>query len=549
MSVRAIGVLLCALEALSCTRYGKLPNLLQSFAVQLSKTDPAQPTGTADKPMAFVSGAECADSSTCENGETCEGGRCSRCWTLDVEARGRDGEPFDFSGMVHVAASPGFVSDNTARTSVQAGVAKSSRACINRTTGKTNIWVEDDGYLPRPVTKPYGECNDGLDNDGNGRIDLADPGCLDVLDDLEAGVTAATGISQTLYFDTPTVRQVQRAESIARSPMVSQQVLINHGGLLVTNVTSNGFYLTDMSDATDPKHSDFPFASLFVFTFSAPEDVKLGYLVCWVSGGVQDHVGMTQLTFPTYITHNPVSKFAPRADCDRDLTAYLGLTVEPAGAGTDVTPRLVAEDRADKTAYTANVYQNSKLLESFESGLIKVTDLEVSTRFISCDRNQNGSIEKGDEDECRNACRLDNLCTDLDGFFEYRQWSAFAQKKKKMGLSVSQATGFVPLSIEYLGQNDRNGLCDVRKTALGFLEYTCAPRTVASATGSLRHIYLCGNGNEATCDLQLWILDPRFDTDLVLPQDLDQDKDGLTPAAGDCNDNNPAIQKCDGATK
>jgi glutamine amidotransferase-like uncharacterized protein len=51
------------------------------------------------------------------------------------------------------------------------------------------IWTGVDWILKEPISQPPGvepkQCDDGLDNDGDGLVDLADPGCVDVNDDDE----------------------------------------------------------------------------------------------------------------------------------------------------------------------------------------------------------------------------------------------------------------------------------------------------------------------------------------------------------------------------
>ena len=54
-------------------------------------------------------------------------------------------------------------------------------------------------------------------------------------------------------------------------------------------------------------------------------------------------------------------------------------------------------------------------------------------------------------------------------------------------------------------------------TDKGFVEYLCEPATLDHLTGSLRHSYLCGDySTEDQCDLQFWVIDPRFDDDVEI---------------------------------
>jgi hypothetical protein len=42
--------------------------------------------------------------------------------------------------------------------------------------------LDGDGAMAQPMDPFDGPCNDGIDNDGDGAIDMADPGCTDPLD-------------------------------------------------------------------------------------------------------------------------------------------------------------------------------------------------------------------------------------------------------------------------------------------------------------------------------------------------------------------------------
>ena len=658
------------LLAVGCTEQFALKNDLQSFVVTFTTTDPAQKLGSPAAPLGFISGQSCA-ATACENGETCVDGRCSRCFTIDARSLGKDGEAFPYSGMLHVDVTPGFVSPSTEYFEMKDGASKNIQVCLNRTSGATNIWVEHDGVVPKASGVQYGQCNDGADNDNNGLIDLADPGCKGVGDDLEGAVTLSTGLSPTMRFDTPRIRQLQRTELIRTSPMVDEEVLVDQGANVVTGVVGAGFYATDFgaSPGDGP-----PFNSIFVFTFSAPKGIKLGDVVCSFAGGVQEHVGHSQVIFPSYETlyekklnpdlsrnrKHPVEAFE---DCGRTLDAIRKLfkdlnqplldlqpelealekdlkaqvaaetdpdtkkTLETALAqateqiqltkrlrekSTPVRQRmdklladaaeynkgvapallhsafnLVRANASDAAAFQADmadllvkteeimadhntwpqgilnriglrrdvtddlkvetgafaiIGENSELLEGYESDLTTIRNIQVPTRLIACDRDKNGIIEDGDENTCRNDCQIDELCTDLEGFFEHRQWSGMVDGRKVMGVSVALAARFTPLKIDFLGEEDQQTLCQKTETPLGFLEYTCPPRKLESVTGSVRHVYLCNRSTGSnSCGLQFWILDPRFDGDVVLPAGLDQDGDGFTPEKGDCNDNNPAV--------
>ncbi len=500
-----------ALAAAGCTARGGIDVGLQSFKVTFTAEATPQPTGSADTPLPFISGTGCQEASDCQAAETCRDFRCSRCYRIDVRAADTEAESFSFSGTLHVDVTPGFVTPSTRYFQMTDGKADGVEVCINRTTGPTHIWVEEDGVDPKPDDVKYGQCNDGLDNDKNGKIDLADPGCLGIFDNREAPASLASGATDTMHFDNPTVRQIQLTDKVQTSPMRGQPVRVDTGQLVVTNVIDTGFYITDMGF----KENDRPYNSIFLFTFSAPIGVQINDLVCWFSGTVDEHAGQTQLTFPSYYTHPQSDPEFDLDECQRDISFFLPdkFPRAPAGGGIDLTDLL----KEEKDSFDSGpISDNSELLEAFESNLVKVRNIAVPTRLISCDRDKNGSIEPGDEQNCRFDCGNDNGCTDLESFFEYRQWLGRVDGKKQMGVSVALAADFTPLDIEFLGQEDQLGLCTREITPLGFLQYSCPPRTVSAVTGSLRHVYLCGSDGGNDCGLQFWVLDPRFNEDVII---------------------------------
>jgi hypothetical protein len=474
-----------------CTDILRSQVKLQAFAVSLTDEASPQETGTPESPLPFVSGSACATTAVCPPGEECRDGRCSRCYRLDVRAMDTKAEPIGFSSLLHVAVTPGFVSGSTEYFDMTDGAAEGVEVCVNRASGATHLWIEHDGMVPRPDDVNYGQCNDGLDNDDNGLIDLADPGCLGVQDNLEARSTGVSGVSEQLFFSNPRIHEVQQTTLVRTSPLRGLQVRVEEGEMIVTNVVANGFYATDMARLSAGE----PYSSIFIFTFSVPEGVILNDRLLYFSGAVEEHVGQTQVVFPSFAVER------------QDVWP-----VEPAAGGKDLTEELLEErDNFD----SGPVGTNSQMLEGYEGALVKLRNIKVPTRLISCDRNNKGSIDDGDEFLCRNQCNDDLECTDLESFFEFGQWLGPVDGRKRMGFSVQLAAEFTPLDIEFLGQEDKRGECTKEVTPLGFLQYRCPARTVSSITGSLRHVYLCGSTGSNTCGLQFWILDPRFDEDVV----------------------------------
>ncbi|MDP6946002.1 MAG: hypothetical protein QF464_17775, partial [Myxococcota bacterium] len=223
-------------------------------------------------------------------------------------------------------------------------------------------------------------------------------------------------------------------------------------------------------------------------------------------------VGHTQVVFPTF------EVYWPGNEACEDFPGLDPEAVVP--EPWDVTEQLLIEDRTDG-AYMGNVYANSLLLEAHESNLVTFRDVSISTRFIACDRNGDGLIDGNDERDCRDGCTQDDggvICTDLEGYFQYAQYAGYVgTEKKKIYGSIALAASYKPLDIEFIGGPDLAGRCTVDVTDDGFVEYLCPPQSLTHLTGSLRHIYLCGTySTEDRCDLQFWVIDPRFDDDVVV---------------------------------
>jgi hypothetical protein len=505
---RVWGLVALALLA-GCVDDKPFENDLFAFEVRLAAGTEDQFLGTEAQPLAFAGGASCTTDADCPNALQCvpntTGQRlCALTLRFDIQALGRDGLPFPYRGPIHVRSTPGELTGTGQYLVMDNGRLENVSVKVIRAIGPTHIWFEADGVLPRPATADYGQCSDGIDNDRNGLLDLADPGCADANDDLEAPVNLSTGVSPTLWFSNPRIRDIQFTDSLRTSPLVGQQVQVSAGNLVVTNVISNGFYVVDL----DENAADRLFNGLFVFTFSKPQDIYFGDKLCGFSGAVQEHVGQTQLVFPSFQPYYPGNPAC---------SEFPGLNpLAKVPASWDVSPILAAEIPNSPT-YSAAVYQNSRFLERFESNLVTFTDVAVSTRFIACDRNLNGRIDAGDETLCRNDCQTAPLCSDLEGYFQYAQYAGITAGKKKIYGSLGLADEFKPLDIRSIGGPDESGRCAYAKTDKGFDEYTCPPVTLAGLTGSLRHIYLCGDtSDEEKCSLQFWVIDPRFDGDVVV---------------------------------
>ena len=556
----AIGLLLLAALAVGCVTEYKDANRLESFKVRLSPGHGVE-SGSEDDRVIYVSGAACTPEVPCPSGEECLGYCCvsgdlcgddddcpmdERCakvcarpvW-VDVDAVLRDGSIYEppadqtepWRLWVELDMHPGFVPPPFRHLRLENGKARDFKTYIARAVGESHLWVEDTGLVP--VDGLYGQCNDGVDNDGDGWVDLADPDCMNAADGQESPPSWATGLSPTFWFETPAIRHLQYTSDIASSPLEGSDVYVAAGKMVVTNISASGFFVTDLQHHEPVLEDDAPgyFNSIFVYTFSKPAGIRYGDTLCSISGGVVEYQGNTQLKFPSFevledlVTGECLDRTIPESD--RDLKVP-----DP----VDITD-LLEKEEPGKTAFRDQVLANAKAMEPLEAALITVHDLSMSTRYLACDADENGTIESGDEDTCRDECQEDPLCTQLESFFRYQQVAVYASVGKKFQVALDMVKDLVPLHIAFIGQADQSGRCmewtdpdsgevipNPHKVLMGetqFLEYRCPSMELDSITGNYRQIYLCDTGpcEDERCSLILTMILPRFDEDIVLAEE------------------------------
>lgn len=570
-------LLLCLLGTAACETVYKDPNDLHSFQVTFGDGPNSLGTGTPVAPMQYVSGRSCG-TTPCPTGEDCIGFcslsgaacdldaecgnldycamRCAAPVYLDIQAMGTDGEPFDPEEYykkkgdpragndlwVHVKIVPGFVPPPYQYVKLVNGKAMSVKTYVAQAIGQTHLWVEDLGV--GPPQEQYGQCNNGVDDDKDGFIDVVDPDCVDSSDPLEFPPTFATGLSTPLYFETPTIKHIQFTEQVASSPLEDQDILVDKGNLVVTNVVANGFFVADLDDA--PGMTTFasveeclqhaPFNGFFLYTFNKPQGVNYSDTICTFSGGVVEYQGNTQMTFPSFDVYRAdFLNWGKEAPCLNRDNITGGLEVpEP----LDITHCLRPEDPGGAFAADESM-DNAIALEGFESSLVKLRNIDLSTRFLACDSDEDDVYPSGsDDDACRDLCQEDPDCTQLESYFEYSQlaayWNASEPEEggKKIFVGLDMLKGSAPLEIPFIGAPDNSGNCpsvvdpdtgevlieNPHKISIGdtlFTEYTCPLKELKSITGTLRHIYLCPQkpGKKEKCGLQITMLIPRFDND------------------------------------
>ncbi len=263
---RAWFALICLMFCLSMAAcYGPAPKieLSGSFKVEFAE-QPTGGLGTPDKPRAVA-----------DNPET---------FYLKITALDAEGKvDTSYNGLVCMYVSKGLLVGGVFGYEVKNGVLERAQVRVRLAFGKTSLWVSE--------AKGMDKCKNATDPD----------------DKLLPHV-GRSGSAPHLYYDLLSISELQKAtQSPYRSALFKQYAEIGRGKMVVTGVTSNGFYMTDLEAYNKSKES---YHSLFVFTFSAPslsfEEgaaprlVQVGDLIDHVKGGVDEFSGQTQLTFPSF---------------------------------------------------------------------------------------------------------------------------------------------------------------------------------------------------------------------------------------------------------
>ncbi len=253
-------------------------------------------------------------------------------YTVTIRALLADGVTVDttFNGYVRLSSEPGSVqavsglNTNGRNAQLHNGVATGVVVSVLAAYGNTYIEAEDVGYVPADparvcttaaacparctVGKPCPPaCANGIDDNDNGLIDGADPGCYLANDDTEDGGTYSAGVSQPLYYYVPRVADVRGGpEGGTGTPFPSQAVDIDTGyrganqyafSVVVTRVSSGGFYVTDLNE-------DGPggggFGSVYAYNFDAPPNMRQCDRLRSFGGTISDFYGFTEVNYPTW---------------------------------------------------------------------------------------------------------------------------------------------------------------------------------------------------------------------------------------------------------
>jgi hypothetical protein len=369
-----------------------------------------------------------------------------------VRAVDANGNPdATFNRYVRIAAKPGAIErlespDSEGRNlKLTNGESPETAVKLTNAYGTTFIVADDLGYVPAdPLAQPAPACSNGLDDDGDGRIDYpADEGCAFANDDNETGGTYAQGASAPIYYQLPRIADVRGLKCLdpsntatcsgaGKTPYPKEQILLDTGyhdkadgsrsfdfDMVVTRISSDGFY------ATDTKDNRGGFNSVFSFNFNAPPRMRVCDRLKTFAGTATEFFGLTQISYPTWTLEEWDPQKRP---CLVPEPQVLGPLDVPGDRGTgkvSVPPELLSRSASlvrvlTDGGVTVRVTPKFGPGNMPEQGGVFVPSPDAT----NCDLNNDGRIEFGrlptgeltPENRCSDACALDAECTEYSNF-------------------------------------------------------------------------------------------------------------------------------------
>ncbi len=293
---------------IACTEHRSVERVEPTF-VYVSLGDGTE-TGTDEEPLEFTSAAVDVP--------------------IEVQLQDLDGDPYEeFEGDLTLNVRPG---DLEGDPRIQfTGSSWSGTVAIKNGFGATRVWVSDLG-----------------DKD----------------QDSGRAPSHATGVSDAIHYKLPTLSQMNDAGDHETNNLDREFARIRTADrdVRVTTVGAAGFWATDMAEDQDPESGVRPFAHLFVYTFSKPDDTIVeGAKLSLLQGNNQEYLATTQLSFPSYEVDEEAGILVP----------------DPVTVDGDA---LCEDDEA---------------LEAFESAVVRLEDVKIPSTFTSGSEDYDDYLEYG----------------------------------------------------------------------------------------------------------------------------------------------------------
>lgn len=416
-------------------------------------------------------------------------------WHFTAEALDAQGNPDPtFEGVARASIRPGSVDaiegpDGLGRNLRFRDGKAEGTAVVAGMFGPSRLWLADIGYQPAEGDEDPA-CANGVDDDGDVQTDFPnDPGCAFADDESEDPGTLLTGVSPPIFYELPTVAEVQGRGSTTPFEAVAVDVAVVDPVVIVTRVASDGFYVTDISDPGGYNH-------LFAFNFNTPEGMRVCDRLQRFSGTATEFFGFTEVSFPSYEIGRVTEETSALCVRDDDCPETAFCAREAFSTEGRCQPCLVPEP-----VLLTNALLNSDAeLEKLESGLVRVEQMRITPNFgpdfpeevqplafkfdanaSNCDLDEDGRVdfENAREGACSNQCGSSADCS---------EWTAYASrgnyKIARQTLVIQANTG----------------------TARGFDPVAHKGETIASLSGTLRN-FSGGSLN--------WTIETRCGDDLV----------------------------------
>lgn len=402
-----------------------------------------------------------------------------------------------FNGWVRVSAKPGAIEriegeDADGRNVLLTnGESPSTEVKVTNAYGTTFILADDLGYAPvDPLREPRPACSNGLDDDGDGKIDFpADEGCAFANDDSEEGGSYAQGSSPPIFYHLPRIADVRGLRcdgagscfGTGKTPYAKQQVFLDTGyhdkedgtrsfdfDMVVTRISSDGFYATDTKD---PRNAGY--GSIFVFNFSAPPRMRVCDRLKTFAGTASEFYGFTQISYPTWTLEEWDPQKRP---CLVPEPAVLGPldvpnpTTKANGSVAMTTPPSLPPRTGDLVraltggadGYTVMVTPKFGRDKVQERNGVFIPEAEVlgadgtvkTPARSNCDLNDDDSIDYtpgSPEQRCADACNVDPECTEYSNFAArstFRLTISDGSNRGAVQADATASTEFKPLEMK-----------------------------------------------------------------------------------------------------